>query len=140
MYAALAFARANDSQAATTAAAGIDGAAYLDALGHARRWFGAERLAAWGGAPPADDESAWTAPVISTEAQNGAGLDELLEAIDAHRSWLEDAGQLEASRRARARGRVRDVVERELRRTAWASGAVNAILERCLDTLKSETK
>ena len=52
-----AFARANDLQAATTGAAGIDGAAYLDQVGHAGRWFGAERLAAWGSAPPVDDGS-----------------------------------------------------------------------------------
>ena len=50
-----AFARANDLQKATTEAAGIDGATYRDRVGHARRWFGAERLAAWGCAPPVAD-------------------------------------------------------------------------------------
>jgi GTPase len=86
--------------------------------------------------PPADDESAWSAPVISMEAHNGVGLDELLEAIDAHRGWLEDAGQLEARRRERARARVRDVVGRELRRTAWESEAVREILEGGLDRIQ----
>jgi Flp pilus assembly protein TadD len=56
-----AFARANGSQAVKSRAAGIDGAAYLDRIGHARQWFGAGRLAAWGAAPPADDKAA---PVI----------------------------------------------------------------------------
>jgi tetratricopeptide (TPR) repeat protein len=52
-----AFARANEQQALTTEAAGIVGAAYLDQVGHAGRWFGAQRLAAWGNAPPLDDRS-----------------------------------------------------------------------------------
>ncbi|HJO98140.1 MAG TPA: sulfotransferase [Rhodospirillales bacterium] len=56
-----AFARANDCKSVKTEAAGIDGAIYLDQISHARQWFGAERLAAWGAAPPADEA---TTPVI----------------------------------------------------------------------------
>ena len=60
----------------------------------------------------------------------------LLEAVDAHRAWLEESGELERRRRARARVRVRDVVDRELRRVAWRSETVSEILERGLDGIQ----
>ncbi len=71
-------------------------------------------------APPAE-EGGWEVPVLTTNALTNEGLEKLLETIGAHRAWLEESGQLEKRRRARARIRVRDVVERELRRVAWRS-------------------
>ncbi len=68
---------------------------------------------------PAADEGAWVVPVLATTAQSGEGVDALLEAVEQHRAWLVESGQLEARRRARAAGRVHDVVNRELRRIAW---------------------
>jgi LAO/AO transport system kinase len=62
----------------------------------------------------------WTIPVIKTVAHAGEGLDELRAAIAAHRTHLLESGELEARRRARTETRIRDVVERELRRRAWA--------------------
>lgn len=78
-------------------------------------------------------EAGWTIPVLKTVAQNGEGVPELLDAVDRHRVWLEASGELERRRRERARTRVRDVVERELRRVAWASSASGAALEAGLD-------
>jgi LAO/AO transport system kinase len=52
----------------------------------------------------------------------------LVEAIDGHRVWLEASGELARRRRDRASGRVRDVVERELRRTTWSSPETTATL------------
>lgn len=75
----------------------------------------------------------WTIPVLKTVAQTGDGLPDLLDAIERHRSWLVESGEMERRRRARARVRVRDVVDRELRRVAWASAASGAVLERGLD-------
>lgn len=43
----------------------------------------------------------------------------MLEAIDAHRTHLTGSGELEERRLRRARRRVHDVVDRELRRVAW---------------------
>ncbi len=80
---------------------------------------------------------AWEVPVLATNALTGEGLPEAIEALDAHRNWLEESGQLGARRRARARIRVRDVVERELRRTAWGSDAVSARLEGGLDRIQA---
>jgi LAO/AO transport system kinase len=80
----------------------------------------------------------WTIPVLKTVAQSGDGLPDLLAAIDDHRAWLAKGGELEQRRRARARTRIRDVVDRELRRVAWSSQAVKDGLERGVDRIQSE--
>jgi len=86
-------------------------------------------------APPPEHDG-WQIPVLSTVAQNGEGVPELLEAIASHRTWLEGSGELEVRRRARARNRVRDVVDRELRRVAWSSPEVADCLEAGLDGIQ----
>ncbi len=86
--------------------------------------------------PPAATD-AWEVPVLTTNALTGEGLPRVIEALDAHRGWLEESGQLGVRRRARARVRVRDVVERELRRTAWSSDVVSARLEGGLDRIQA---
>ncbi len=84
----------------------------------------------------APHECGWSIPVISTVGQNGEGVPKLLEAVDAHRVWLEESGQLESRRRARARARVQDVVERELRRVARGSDRARELLESSLDDIE----
>jgi len=82
------------------------------------------------------EEEGWQIPVLSTIAQNGEGVPDLLEAIAAHRTWMESSGELEVRRRARARDRVRDVVDRDLRRVAWSSPEVADCLEAGLDGIE----
>ena len=48
----------------------------------------------------------WTAPVVSTVAESGQGIDTLMEAVDRHRDWLRQSGEGEARRRARAASRL----------------------------------
>jgi LAO/AO transport system kinase len=88
---------------------------------------------------PTDAEAAeqggWSIPVLSTVAHSGEGLPKLLEAVEAHRAWLQTSGQLEACRRARARTRVQDVVEREMRRVARRSELATELLESALDDI-----
>ncbi len=74
----------------------------------------------------------WQIPVLKTVAQTGEGVPGLLEAVDAHRRHLEESGELEARRMARAERRIRDVVERELRRRTWTSADARERLERGL--------
>ena len=57
----------------------------------------------------------WEIPVLKTSAGRGEGIDEFLEQLVAHHRHLTDSGQLELRRERRARGRIRDVVERRLR-------------------------
>ena len=74
-------------------------------------------------APSADGPDAspstpepWRPPILLTTAHAGEGVAELLEAVGEHREWLEASGELEARRRRRTADRIRDVVERELKR------------------------
>jgi LAO/AO transport system kinase len=86
--------------------------------------------------PAPDTTSAWEVPVLTSNALTSDGREDLIAAVDAHRVWLE-RGALGARRRARARARVRDVVERGLRRAAWASESVDASLEGGLDRIEA---
>jgi LAO/AO transport system kinase len=88
-------------------------------------------------APPAEPENAWDVPVLTSNALTGEGLSELVGAVDAHRSWLEESGAMAIRRRARARARVRDVVDRGMRRSAWSSQTVEASLEGGLDRIEA---
>ena len=88
--------------------------------------------------PPEPTATAgWEVPVLTTNALTGEGVPEVIEALDAHRTWLEGSGELSTRRRARSGGRVRDVVEREMRRVAWGSDAVKARLDAGLDRIEA---
>jgi LAO/AO transport system kinase len=77
----------------------------------------------------------WEIPVLTTNALTNEGLDELLETIERHRDWLEESGTLTERRRERAAVRIRDVVDRELRRVAWASDVSRELLEVGVDRI-----
>jgi len=77
----------------------------------------------------------WTIPVLRTVAQSGEGVPELLDAVALHRTWLVESGELENRRRDRARTRIRDVVDRELRRIAWSAASSAEHVERGLDEI-----
>ena len=86
---------------------------------------------------PSVSEDDWSVPVLATTAQTGDGVDELLEAVERHRSWLVSSGQLEERRRARAKGRVQDVVNRELRRITWRRPETTALLDVGLERIRT---
>jgi LAO/AO transport system kinase len=77
----------------------------------------------------------WSVPVLTTNALTNEGVEELLETVEDHRTWLEESGQLEARRRERAAGRVRDVVNRELQRRAWSSEMVAELLAKGVEEI-----
>ncbi len=62
--------------------------------------------------------ASWGIPVCKTSAGRDQGVDELLEAIVAHGRHIASSGELERRREARVHARIRDVVERRLRRRA----------------------
>ncbi|MDG2282781.1 MAG: methylmalonyl Co-A mutase-associated GTPase MeaB [Longimicrobiales bacterium] len=84
---------------------------------------------------PAEAPEGWSVPVLTTNALTNDGVDTLLETIQEHRIWLDEAGELERRRRARAEIRIRDVVDREMRRIAWKSSDVRALLARGVDDI-----
>ncbi len=63
-----------------------------------------------------DASETWTPEVLQTVAQTGDGVPELLEAIERHRAWMVASGTLARRREARMATRIRDVMERALRR------------------------
>ncbi len=94
-----------------------------------------------GNATPEHDASpsgsAWEIPVLETNALTGEGLSSFIDAIDTHRTWLESSGEIAVRRRARARARIQDVVDREVRRAAWTSDAVRTRVETGLDRIQA---
>jgi LAO/AO transport system kinase len=79
----------------------------------------------------------WEIPVLTTNALEDEGVGELVAAIEAHRTWLEASGELAMRRRERARRRVHDVVDREIRRVAWSSTQTTARLDAGLDRIEA---
>ncbi len=88
-------------------------------------------------APEPAATAGWEVPVLTTNALTGEGVPAVIDALDAHRTWLEGSGELAVRRRARSGGRVRDVVEREMRRVAWGSDDVKARLDAGLDRIEA---
>jgi LAO/AO transport system kinase len=62
---------------------------------------------------PASD---WPPPIVRTSTLTGEGIDELWDAIDAHRVYQESSGQLDAKRRRRVLDEVKGMVAERLRR------------------------
>ena len=78
-------------------------------------------------------EDAWRPPIALTVAQTGQGVDEVVEAIDAHRAWMESSGELERRRMRRARDEIEAIAVTALR-ARW--GDVHARTE--LDDLAEQ--
>jgi LAO/AO transport system kinase len=60
----------------------------------------------------------WRPPIVTAVASAGEGIDELWSAVDDHRAYLERSGELEARRRRRIAGELREIVVRSLERRA----------------------
>lgn len=62
--------------------------------------------------------AAWQAPIVKTVAARGDGADAVLDAIEAHRSWLVEHGELARRRTARAEAEIEaialDLIRRRL--------------------------
>ncbi|HET7551962.1 MAG TPA: methylmalonyl Co-A mutase-associated GTPase MeaB [Gemmatimonadaceae bacterium] len=86
-------------------------------------------------AAAANDADHWTPPVISTMAERGEGVDDLVTAFDRHFDYLERSGILRSRRRQRLRERVVEVVERRVRERLWRDQETNAWLDEALPAL-----
>src|SRR5579884_1055787 len=58
---------------------------------------------------------AWTPPVVRTVATREEGVFELWSAIEKHRRFLEETGEMEARRRRRLEGQIVEIAARQLR-------------------------
>ena len=61
----------------------------------------------------------WDPPIVRTVAVDGQGIDELDQAIEAHKEHGGRTGALEKKRGQRAAERVRDIVARRCERMVW---------------------
>jgi LAO/AO transport system kinase len=57
----------------------------------------------------------WKPPIVKTVASRGEGIDDLLDALDAHRDWLAESGRLDARRRVRAADEIEALAVTALR-------------------------
>jgi LAO/AO transport system kinase len=65
----------------------------------------------------ADD---WKPPIVKTVAQTGDGVDEVVQAIEEHRAWMESTGELERRRVRRARDEIEAIAVTALR-SRWGT-------------------
>jgi LAO/AO transport system kinase len=91
-------------------------------------------------APEGTQESApavWEIPVMKTVAETGTGVPDLADALDRHRAWLQESGDLSRRRRSRLAERVREEVARRMQRTIWQEGGGAETLEHALDDIEA---
>jgi LAO/AO transport system kinase len=74
-------------------------------------------------------ELEWAPPVVQTTATSGDGIDDLWEAIEAHRKHLEGTGRLDGRRRERILREVEEMVLARLRRRMAATLEAGALEE-----------
>ncbi|MEV6973675.1 methylmalonyl Co-A mutase-associated GTPase MeaB [Kitasatospora sp. NPDC093806] len=63
----------------------------------------------------AREPGAWRPPIVKTVAARGEGVDEVVEALEKHRAWLEEHGELAVRRRRRAADEVEAIALAALR-------------------------
>ena len=83
------------------------------------------------GVSPSDAD--WTPPVVETEATRGEGIDDLVDTVDEHLSFLERTGLRERKARVRIAGEVRNhlaaEVEARAERAIDSAGGIDALVE-----------
>jgi LAO/AO transport system kinase len=93
-------------------------------------------------------QKGWRVPIVKTEASRGEGIDELAEAIEAHREHIESEGTLAERRRrnlmnevlALAAGRLRRQLEESLHGDESVRELLDEVVARRLDPSSAATK
>jgi LAO/AO transport system kinase len=83
-----------------------------------------------------DTESEWQPPIVLTEATRGENVPELWEKVEAHRSYLEESGQLDARRRRNLAGEVLAVASARAKQHLEQAVADDPELRRLLDAVQ----
>lgn len=84
-------------------------------------------------------DSSWRPPLISTVATSREGVSQLLEAIDVFREHQKKTGEGQARVRRVLREKIREAVERTLRRKLW-NGTGESELEAAVDEVLSNKR
>ena len=93
-------------------------------------------------------QEGWRVPIVKTEASRGEGIEELWEAMKAHRAHIEEEGTLSERRRrnlmnevlALAAARLRRKLEAEVREDAEVQELLDEVVARRLDPASAATK
>ncbi|WP_256288028.1 methylmalonyl Co-A mutase-associated GTPase MeaB [Halobellus inordinatus] len=88
-----------------------------------------------------DTDDVWEPPVVETVATTGDGIDELIDAFDAHADYLCDSGKRETKARARYADEIRrlmrsdanELLDEELRRHGGVDALAKRVYERETD-------
>jgi len=75
----------------------------------------------------------WKIPVLAAQAVNNVGMTELFQAIESHRQFLIETGELERRRKARRREELLSRVEYEVRRRLTAKAGTDPALTQLLE-------
>jgi LAO/AO transport system kinase len=57
----------------------------------------------------------WKPPVVKTVAAKGEGVEDVVDALEKHRAWMEESGELRRRRQARAAGEIEAIAVTALR-------------------------
>jgi LAO/AO transport system kinase len=79
--------------------------------------------------PPAP----WRPPIVRTVATARQGIDELHQAIEAHRNHLAEPGRSASVRREKIRARLKNALRERLLEAAWERRGLGALLDRAAD-------
>ena len=93
-------------------------------------------------------QKGWRVPIVKTEASRGEGIDELIDAIESHREYIEGEGTLLERRRrnlmnevlALAAGRLRRRLEESLHDDESVRELLDEVVARRLDPSSAATK
>jgi len=81
--------------------------------------------------PPAP----WRPPIVRTVATERRGIDEMHQAIEAHRAFLAEPGPSEGIRREKIRSRLKNAVRERLLEQAWERQGLGEELDRAADAV-----
>ncbi len=85
----------------------------------------------------ADESDGWEPEVLRTIATQGENVETLIETFDAHRSWLESSGELEAHARTRYAEEIRQLLRADaaglIERLADEHGGIDALAQRVVE-------
>ncbi len=85
-----------------------------------------------------DTQLAWTPPILKTSAIEGMGLEELYQALEHHRRYLDESQGWEAHRQERLRRLLRENVLGVLRARLWDEHGEHLLEEQARQVLSGE--
>lgn len=84
-------------------------------------------------------EPSWRRPVLKAVARTGEGMEKVVRSLDEHRAWLEQSGELDARRAARAVREIEAIALEFLRRRWGSVGEQGLVASLAADVVAGRT-